>query len=161
MKPLTLEAEPISAFVSGPLRKRSLEVHLSAEIAAARRCLFYALTLPEYMEAWLQMPDTTAVHATFLDCPDELRLDRYRFLRRVGSIFVRFQTTSEDSMRLVWRDFIDDDTSSTSVHITLRGNQRHCTVEVTHSGFRDQQERLWYDAMWTRSLADLSRLMSR
>jgi hypothetical protein len=161
MNPLALEAESISTLASSPLCKPSFKVHVSAEIATAQRCLFYALTLPEYLEAWLHMPDTTTVHATLSDCPDELRLDRYRFLRHVGSILVRFHATSEDSIRLAWCNFMDVNTSSTSVHVTLRGKRRHCMLDLTHTGFRSEEERRWYHAMWTRSLADLSRLMSR
>lgn len=161
MDPLALEAESISTLASRPLREPSLRIHVSAEIAAAQRCLFYALTLPEYLEAWLHMPDTTSVRATLSNCADELRLDRYRYLQHVGRILVRFQAISEGSICLAWRNFMDVSTSSTSVHVTLRAKQRRCTLDLKHSGFRSEEERRWHDAMWTRSLADLSRLMSR
>lgn len=161
MNPLALEAESISTLAYSRLREPSLKIHVSTEIAAAQRCLFYALTLPEYLEAWLHMPDTTTVHVTPSDCPDELRLDLYRFVQHVGSIFVRFQARSEDSIRLGWRSFTDVNAWSTSVQVTLRGKRRSCTLDLTHSGFCSVEERRWYDAMWTRSLADLSRLMSR
>lgn len=160
MNTLALEAESISNLASSRLRK-PLKLHVSAEIAAAQRCLFYALTLPEYLEAWLRMPDTTTIHATLSGCPDEFRLDRYRFLEYVGSILVRFDATSEDAIRLVWRNFMDENMSPTSVRVTLRGGRRRCTLDLTHSGFRSEEERRWCNAMWTRSLADLSRLMSR
>ena len=161
MNPLALETESIPTLGSSPLRTPALKIHVSAEIAAAQRCLFYALTLPEYLEAWLHMPDTTTVRATFSERPDELRLDRYLFLKHVGSILVRLHSTSEDSIRLAWRNFMDVSSSSTSVHVSLRGKRRHCALDLTHSGFRNEKERRWYDAMWTSSLADLSRLMSR
>lgn len=161
MNSLALEAESISTFASDPLSRHSFAIHLSTEIAAAQRCLFYALTLPEYLEAWLHMPDTTTVRASLSDCPDEFRLDRYCHLQHVGSILIRFHTMSENSIHLAWRSFTDVTTSSTSVQVRLRGRRRLCRLDLTHSGFRSEEEIHWYDDMWTRSLTDLSRLMSR
>jgi len=160
MNPSALAAESIVTLASSPRRKPSLKLHVSAEIAAAQRCLFYALTLPEYLEAWLHMPETTAVRATLARRPDELRLDRYRFLQHVGSVLVRFHAVSENSIRLAWNHFARGKTSSTSVYVTLRGRRRNCTLDLIHSGFRSEEERHWYNTMWTRSLADLSGLMN-
>jgi hypothetical protein len=113
MKPLAVEAESISALASNPLYRRSLEVHLSAEIAAAQRCLFYALSLPEYLEARLDIPDTTNLRAAVSNLPDELRIDRYCSLQHVGSILIRFHAVSWDSIRLNWHNCTDVNTPST------------------------------------------------
>jgi hypothetical protein len=40
------------------LERTALDVAVSVEIEAESRRVLYALTIPEYMEAWLQMPDT-------------------------------------------------------------------------------------------------------
>ncbi len=156
-----LQAESFSALASGLLPQRPFDIHLSAEIAAARPSLFYALTLPEYLEAWLHMPDTTGLRVTLSNDPAELRLDRYCTLRHIGTIFVRFNVRSKDSIRLSWRNCTGLNTSWTSVRVILRGKRRHCMLHLTHSGFRTEQERRWHHTMWANSLTDLSRLMSR
>lgn len=161
MNPVALEAEPNSAVACSGLSDSSFEIHLCAEIAAAQRCLFYALTLPEYLEAWLKMPGTTNLRVTVQNCPDELQLDRYCSLGYLGSIFLRFHMRSEDSICLTWRNCLDVNTSSTSVHVTLRENQGTCTLSVTHTGFATEEESRWHHVAWTRSLVALAGLMSR
>ncbi len=107
------------------------------------------------------MPDTSTIRATVSTCPGELRLERYRSLQHVGSILLHFHTMSDDVIRLSWRNCIDATTSPTSVHVTLRGKQDGCALDLTHSRFRTEEERRWHDAMWTHSLEHLSRLVSR
>ena len=161
MKPLVLEAESVSGIFCDSLRTRSFDVHLSAEISAAQRCLFYALTLPEYLEAWLHMPDDSTVHASVSNSPDELRFDRYSSRRHVGTIVARLHAMSQDSISFAWRNDRDRNAPSTAVHVTLRGKKGACTLDLTHSGFRTEEERRWHDAMWTCSLRDLNHLMRR
>jgi hypothetical protein len=51
-----------------------LEVVLSIEIAADWRRVFHAITLPEYIEAWLQIPEVDRI-----ECHSEWRsLTRFR-----------------------------------------------------------------------------------
>lgn len=150
-----LEAVSTSAIVlEAPLGSR-FGVHISAEFASAKRCLFYALTLPEYLEAWLCMPDAFTVCATPVD-HDILRLDL-----QDSSILLRFDARSADSIRLNWCEVVGESRCCSVVSIDLSGKDGLCAIELKHDGFRTQEERDCHLAMWTRSFAKLQHLMRR
>jgi hypothetical protein len=44
--------------IAATLKRAELDVATSVEIKAESRRVLHALTIPEYMEAWLQMPDS-------------------------------------------------------------------------------------------------------
>jgi len=137
-----------------------LEIVLSIKIAADWRRVFHAITLPEYIEAWLQVPDTDRI-----ECHAEMRsLARFRIdcfsanmPRR--SIYGSCSLSRFDTIIYQWKGSHVDHAIQSTVEIRFNGGPRQCILNLKHSGLVNEDERAWHSVLWKRSFKTLRRVI--
>ncbi len=138
-----------------PLPSNAISV--SRSVRADRSRIYLAITVPEYMEAWLSPPGATP------GLTRVLLADPSFFIYGTtddGSFFkigCTFQQSRRSRLVFSWRRDSFPGVSSSTVRIRLRGDFDRTNVDVTHSGL-NERERGWCSALWEASLEKLSRL---
>jgi uncharacterized protein YndB with AHSA1/START domain len=146
--------------VSMKLDHATCDVMASVVIGAEWRRILHALTIPEYMETWFEMPDVERV-----ECRSEVRsLDRFRIDTFVAgarkqSIYGSCIRSKPDEITYLWDRTRAGSTARSIVKMRLKAGPRRCTLHLSHRGLWDEQERAWYSTMWRRSLHRLCGLM--
>ncbi|SPE27794.1 hypothetical protein SBA5_600036 [Candidatus Sulfotelmatomonas gaucii] len=126
--------------------------------ADARR-IAQALTLPEYLEAWLCMPGRSMEsHLVASQNPDGYRLDAYSDGRVAVRIIASYCFQHQRKMRLLWRKVCELDYTESIVDFRVRGNFGASVLELNHAGFDSADEYLWGQELWRASLAKLTSL---
>jgi hypothetical protein len=138
-----------------------LDVTVSVEIEAERHRLLYALTIPEYMEAWLQIPT-----AETLQCFSEPKATNSFHIALNSAevpsagIEVFCLLLNLDRIIYLWKSTCGGGESETVVDIRIGSSLDKCAVNLSHSGFGNVEESLWHSRMWRSSLNNLCRLMT-
>ena len=139
--------EPVGGFYSC-----SLEVSIRADI----RRLFHALTVPEYMEAWLSVPGERPGCATVaVRSNDDYVIEHFCEGRPSFTMSGRYRVCRRRSVAFSWR--IDGDLSvpETEVEIRLRGDFERTTLALRHTGFASRHDSAWHEALWNASMGRL------
>jgi len=141
-------------------RHELLDVHTSVLIEAEYRRILYALTMPEYMEAWLRFPGAEKV-----ECRAEsqsprnfrIRVEHTSALPRTiyGSCFF----SRPNTITYLWDRTRMGSIAKSIVRMQLRTGPRMCALELSHSGACEKMQRESYRMMWRDSLAALRSLM--
>jgi uncharacterized protein YndB with AHSA1/START domain len=138
------------------------DVALSFKFNADSSRVFYALSIPEYIEAWLQSPDTEELQFVFdLVTPETFRIDLYRSHAFQASVDGSCQVVGANQVRYVWKTTSLTGTIETLVDMKLLCTSGGCVLALKHSGFRDTAECAWCSRMWHQSLERLCRLMEK
>jgi uncharacterized protein YndB with AHSA1/START domain len=141
-----------------PTRKKTA-VTLSLRIAADLRRVVHALSIPEYMEAWLRMPDPNELLFVFdLVNRESFRINLYRAEGLHASIYGSSRVDA-NRVTYIWKTTSRSRTTETLVDMRLAGNSRGCTLRLKHSGFRNRAESAWHFMMWHRSMERLSQII--
>jgi uncharacterized protein YndB with AHSA1/START domain len=144
-------------------RASERRITLRIELAADRRRIFDALTVPEYIETWLSLP------CTHVDCrtiasrtSDYYRLDHYAANRLDFSITGLYHVCRRAKMSFTWRKTeVSGDqggVSESRVLIRLYGDFAKSTLSLAHTGFFSESEYRWHGELWDRSLTKLQAL---
>lgn len=142
--------------------KRTRDVALAFRIGAASSRVMYALSMPEYIEAWLPAPDAEGLHFLFNPVTqDAFRIDIYRAETLRTSIYSSCCVVSVNQVRYAWRVASSTGSTETLIDMRLRDSSDGCILELKHSGLRDAVDSAWYFRMWNQSLGRLSRLMRK
>jgi uncharacterized protein YndB with AHSA1/START domain len=148
--------------------QRERDVALSFQFKADRSRVFYALSIPEYIEAWLQAPnrdediDTDDLRFVFNQVAEEtFRIDRYRGTTLHSSIDGSCWVVGENQVRYLWKTTSLMGTSETLVDMKLLSSLGGCVLALKHSGFNDPAESARCRRMWQQSLERLCRLMEK
>jgi hypothetical protein len=138
------------------------DVVLSLKIEADSSRVLYALSIPEYIEAWLQTPDAEGLQSVFnLVAQESFRIDLYRAQALQASVYGSCCVMNTNQVRYNWKRMSPISTSETLVDIQLFCGPGACILGLRHSGFKDMAESTWCDNMWHRSLESLCRLMEK
>jgi uncharacterized protein YndB with AHSA1/START domain len=138
------------------------DVILSYRIEAETSRVLYALSMPEYIEAWLQAPDDDTFRFAFdPETREGFRIDLYQGEVRQSSLYSACRVVSSNQVRYVWKTISPNSISDTLVDMHLRSSPGGCILGLKHSGFKDNVESTWCYKMWHRSLECLCKLMSR
>jgi uncharacterized protein YndB with AHSA1/START domain len=124
--------------------------------------VMYALSIPEYIEAWLRAPN--AEESQFVFSPEEqqaFRIDLYRAEALQTSVQGSCRVLSANQVRYVWKTTSSFGTHETLVDMQLRCSSGGCILALKHSGFKDAKESAWCCKMWQQSLERLCRIMAR
>ena len=135
------------------------EIFASAQMEAEFPRVLHALTVPEYMEAWIQAPDTERI-----ECRSDPRsFDRFR-VHLFGADGQR-QTihgscllTKPNRITYVWNNSSAEEIPSL-VETRLWSHPNRCTLRLRHSGVTRPDDQEWYSRMWRDSLVKLRALM--
>jgi hypothetical protein len=140
----------------------SLDVFASVKIEAEVRRILYAISTPEYMEAWLQLPGTERV-----ECHSERRsFDRFRvdmFLsdRTLQCIYGSCLLSKPNRVTYLWDKNHQGISRRSVVEIHILGGPNRCSLKLKHRGLANEEDREWHSTMWQRSLNRLRVVMER
>lgn len=142
--------------------ERDRDVVHSVKIQADRERVFYALSIPEYIETWLRSPNEDELRFVFHSVTEEtFRIDLYR----ANTVQTRIQgfcsVLNLNQIQYAWKITSLVTKTSTVVDMRLLAGPGGCTLGLKHSGFRDEAESGWYGQVWRRSLDTLCRLMEK
>jgi uncharacterized protein YndB with AHSA1/START domain len=144
---------------TSPTRMKTA-VALSVRISADRRRVLHALSIPEYMEAWLQSPEPDELLFVFDIVREEsFRIRLYRAEGLHASIYGSSRVVDANRINYIWSTTSRARTTETLVDMRLAGGPRGCTLRLRHSGFRDRAESAWHGRMWHRSMEKLCQLI--
>ena len=138
------------------------DVALSFHFNADSGRVFYALSIPEYIEAWLQAPDTDDVRFVFNEVAEEtFRIDLFRGQTLQAGVDVSCWVVGANQVRYIWKTTSHLDTTETLVDMKLLPGSGGCVLALKHSGFNDPEESAQCRRMWQQSLERLGRLMEK
>jgi hypothetical protein len=143
-----------------PSSSEDWAVFLSIGVDADARRISQALTEPEYLEAWITMPDQaegSQVVAT--KKADGYRLDQYRAGRVIASFVGSFLFCHQRKMRLTWRDAARADLPESLVDFRIRGNFGGSILELRHMALHSADDFLWHQQLWSASLPRLASIL--
>jgi hypothetical protein len=134
-------------------------VAMSIGVDADTRRIFHALTVPEYLEAWIEMPDQAAdssVVAT--QDANGYRLSHHFAGCSAVSITSSFLFRHQRKMRLLWQKTRESVSDESIVDFRLRGNFGSSILELRHTELNSAEEFFWHQRLWQGSLEKLASL---
>jgi hypothetical protein len=147
-------------------------VFLSIGVDADARRISQALTEPEYLEAWITMPDQISMRdgvsmpnsgeqspIVATKKADGYRLDQYRDGRVIASFAGSFLFCHQRKMRLTWRNAACPDVAESLVDFRIRGNFGGSILELRHMSLQSASDFLWYQQLWSASLPRLASIL--
>jgi uncharacterized protein YndB with AHSA1/START domain len=149
-------------FPENPGRKsRERVISVSADILADRRQLLYALTLPEYLEAWITPADgdADAGERVAMRCGTAYAIEYVDLSGKTITIEGVFRASSRDKVVLTWRRGSFHSTRQSVVAIKLNGNFAFTTLILTHTGVMTDPEYCWLRDLWDLSIMRLKSLV--
>jgi uncharacterized protein YndB with AHSA1/START domain len=153
--------------VGGEVLARSLapvhvEVSVSVTIQADSRCVLHALTIPEYLEAWIEMPGVHRIACRAEDAAGtRFRFDLCDPVHVRSTIRGHCLESTPQRLKYAWTRSGVKSHSESLVDIRIKSCKRRCMVGLRHSGLSSAQDAMWYTTMWQRSLAKLCLLLER
>lgn len=143
-------------WAKGTSLDKATEVSVWKSVNADRSRLFQALTLPEYMDAWLVAPFALPGSTSVTVGPDCF-LVSYKRNGREERFVGSYKVLRRGKVQFSWKRDSFDETTSSLVRIRLMGDFERTTVHLTHMGL-DAMEQANYRALWEASLEKLARL---
>jgi hypothetical protein len=122
--------------------------------------IFHALTIPEFLEAWICIPCNEKDCRSLVELRGESLAVRHICPSgRKVNIFGDFIIRRRRRLIISWRT--DSFTSSprSRVAIRLHGAFEKTLLSLHHTGFQSEDEKAWHCALWTSSLEKLNRLL--
>ncbi len=143
-----------------PVRNADWSFATSIAVRADARRVYQALTLPEYLEAWIAMPDQRpgSSVAVFGEA------NGYRLIHSSGgrvltSIAAYFLARRLRAVRLYWRKARTPVCAWGLVDLRLGDASGGCVLELRHSALSSAEEYAWHRALWQGSLSRLAALL--
>jgi hypothetical protein len=156
----TLLEERRKGHWSAPVRASDWSVTASIRVKVHTRRILQALTLPEYLEAWITMPDS-APDAT-IDVFGEangFRLIHSSEGRVVTSVAAYFLSQRGHNLRWYWRKTETASYAWGVVDFRIRDQFDGSVLDVRHSALASAEEYRWHRRLWRNSLRKLASLL--
>jgi uncharacterized protein YndB with AHSA1/START domain len=119
-----------------------------------------ALTLPEYIEAWICSPDLeSGSRVVASSTGNGYRLEFGSPGRVSASVTASYLSRHRRKMRLTWRKKAKATLFESVVDLRLQGNFGSSILKVRHSALASMNEFMWHQQMWVLSLDRLASLM--
>src|SRR5260370_15333201 len=116
------------------------DVALSFQFKADRSRVFYALSIPEYIEAWLQAPDTDDLRFVFNQVAEEtFRIDLYRGETLQASVDGSCWVVGTNQVRYIWKTTSPIGATETLVDMKLLCGTGGWVPALKQSGFQNPQ----------------------
>jgi hypothetical protein len=159
--PVASNSLPIRGVASGLVCNSAERVIARCpEIMADRRQLLYALTLPEYLEAWITPVDADLRYERVaMRCGTAYAIE-YRDLHgQKSTIEGVFRTANLEKVMLTWRRLTPYETRQSIVTIRFIRSLASTILMLTHAGVMPDSEYLWLRDLWELSLVRLQSLI--
>jgi uncharacterized protein YndB with AHSA1/START domain len=129
-----------------------LEVSIRADI----RRLFHALTVAEYLEAWISFPGDHSGCSTIASRSNEDFLVEHSCEGKSEfSIAGTYSVCRRHNLVFSWQIDRNLRMPKTEVDIRLRGDFENTRLVLEHSGFTSSSDCAWHRALWFASLGKL------
>jgi hypothetical protein len=127
-------------------------------IHADRQRLAQALSLPEYMETWLDIPN--AAPGSVRVTRNEAEYDIQCLASDSTPVRIHGTYRAVRSTRVVftWRKDTAGSSVESLVRVALSGDFAYTRLLLSHMGLTSEREYQWHREVWHNSLARLSRL---
>jgi hypothetical protein len=154
--------KPLEAGALNESEANPLEIFASVAIQAEVQRILYALSTPEYMEAWLQLPgaDRIECHSEQRSF-DRFRIDMFSSNTMIPSVYGSCLLSKPNRVTYLWEKNCAGLRSRSLVELNLLGGPNRCTLKLKHRGLPNEQDREWHSTMWQLSLNKLRILMER
>jgi hypothetical protein len=131
----------------------------SVSLNADRRRIFQVLTVSEYMETWLSIPQCQPDSRIYVTSDPNAFYVHYCDEKGGPSSLVGFyQTYRTSKTNILWRRVGVRDSDTSLVRIRLNGDFERTTLRLNHSGLNSDEERDWHSQLWAQSLQRLTLL---
>jgi hypothetical protein len=132
---------------------------LEASIRADIRRLFHALTVPEYLEAWISFPGHHFGCSTIASRNNEdFVIEHSCEGKREISIAGTYSVCRRHNLSFSWRVDGNLRMPKTEIDIRLRGDFENTRVVLQQNGFVSPSDCAWHATLWSASLGRLSAL---
>jgi hypothetical protein len=122
--------------------------------------VLYAISIPEYIEAWLQVPGIDRIEFRSLNRSfDKFQIDLYSLDRIQGAIYASCFLSKPNRVTFRWRTDGAGNGAESIVEIRLWKHLTMCSVSLIHSGLCGSEGREWHFRMWQSSLERLRHLV--
>lgn len=139
---------------------QSLSVRTSAAFSVAPARLFYALTIPEYVETWLTAPDAVEVRCAGNPAAGEvLSIELHHNRHVVTTIFADYKSLSPQDIHMRWYVRSSTHTHVTQVRIAIRTVRADVILRLRHAGFTNPSAWHWHQELWGMSLTKMQMLI--
>jgi uncharacterized protein YndB with AHSA1/START domain len=128
---------------------------LSHRIEADPRRLFHAVSIPEYIEAWVQAPDLEELLVFEYVTHERFQIDLYREDAPRASIHGSARIVNKTQVNYIWKTISPNGITHTTVDLTLMSGLDRCVLGLRHNGFHNTVERAWHSRMWMHSMKRL------
>lgn len=119
-----------------------------------------ALTMPEYLEAWICMPEQGSGSVVVASQAENgFQLDHWRAGRVIASITSSHIFCHLRKLRFSWRKAGRRASEESTVDFRIRGNFGSSILELSHTGISSCGEYLWHRQLWHASLERLASLL--
>ena len=159
---MILVSEPQSAEESGVATRKpvkALSLCRSIRIKADPRRVMNALTLAEYMEAWLATPRPTEIRRCSGSALDTIHLELQAPLSRGMQIRLRDIEATDNHLTCSWIKSAYGLNMHSALDIRIEASPTSCALTLNHYGFTSMRECDWHASLWRQSLANLRQLM--
>ena len=158
---LSFAPQPVSTRqirnVSGPSPFDSSLV-ISMRVNADRQRLFQALTLPEYVEAWIAPSGEGQQRRVVSITPEGFRIEIPDSRSSDSSIRGSYLTRRRSKLIFTWQKGWASDAPMSTVTIRLNGDFDRTEIALNHAGLTCLREYEWHRAFWHESIRRLSSL---
>ena len=142
----------------GRIATGGCHVAVSTIVNADRARIFQALTVAEYMEAWLCFPGSAETSASVSRDGSGYRIERRG---SEACICGAWLTMRRGRLLFTWQCGGRETSPESLVLIRLYGEFARTRVCLHHVGLDSAKERAWHLELWTASLNKLSALFGR
>jgi uncharacterized protein YndB with AHSA1/START domain len=164
-----MSAHPQTPVISFPAHRKSavhgesatqFVVRDSAAFKVAPSRLFYALTLPEYIETWLTPPDADEVRCAGNPTGGEALSIQLRCNgRAANSILADYKRISMRELHIRWYIQSPAHVHASHLRISIRTVRADAHLRIRHSGFVNPSEWGWHQELWGLSLVKMQMLI--
>jgi uncharacterized protein YndB with AHSA1/START domain len=131
-------------------------VEFKLSLNADRQRISQALTVPEYMEAWLRLPGNEEPRVTVSSVADSYLLE-YQDGFHGARIYISatYKVVRRSKLLFTWKKHAEINAPISLVMIKLIGDFARTTLCLSHTGLTSYEEKVWHEGLWRSSLERL------
>lgn len=151
-----LSAQAASIEVPSKSSGSQWSIDLTVSVRADRSRLYSALTIPEYMEAWMNLPGSGEDGKVAIVPTDGGFCLVGAFPEgNERCIEAHYQVSRRGKLLLTWKNYCSENMQESKVAVRLLGDFARTNVQVLHTAIGSQEEYRWQRAFWEHSLHKL------
>ena len=137
-----------------------LDIAMHATIKGDARRIFTAMTVPEYREAWMCLPDPgPGSYVTAYQAADHYQLNFYRSGTLQATVTGQYQICRRHRLDFTWRDHRMLDYPESRVRVHIAGHFESSRLTLLHRDIFGEDYSRWLHHMWLASLDKLAALL--